>query len=118
MRPAAEELKTEMEIIEFWEPEHPIIMNCCAGAVSDAKEIRRNLIKQLTNPVRMEASIYWLLEDGFDCFLELGPGKTLSGFVRKCAKAKGFSVKTYSANDAASLEKAINQINGGAYNVE
>ncbi|MDD7327583.1 MAG: malonyl CoA-ACP transacylase, partial [Lachnospiraceae bacterium] len=47
------------------------------------------LVRQVQNPVLMEKSIDTLLSEGFDDFIEIGPGKTLSGFVKKCAKAKG-----------------------------
>jgi [acyl-carrier-protein] S-malonyltransferase len=47
------------------------------------------LVRQVQNPVLMEKSLDLLLDEGFDDFIEIGPGKTLSGFVKKCAKAKG-----------------------------
>ena len=49
------------------------------------------LVRQVQNPVRMEKSLTSLLQEGYDHFIEIGPGKTLSGFVKKCAKPLGIS---------------------------
>ena len=118
MQPAAEKLSGSIYNIPFQAPVKPVIMNCCAEAVKDPGEIKKNVIQQLTAAVLMEDSIFHLLNEGFDTFVEAGPGKTMSGFVKKCAKAKGISVQTYSVNSEKALEDTIKSIGGGCPSVE
>lgn len=118
MQPAAEKLRELVCSIPFQLPVKPVIMNCCAEAVTDPSEIKKNVIQQLTSPVLMEASIFYLLSEGFDTFVEAGPGKTMSGFVKKCAKANNIPVQTYSVNSEKALEDTIKLICGGCQRVE
>ncbi len=64
----------------------PYVANYHADYVSDAAKIPELLIRQVSSSVRFEQSVRRLLEDGVDTFVEIGPGKTLSGFVKKIAK--------------------------------
>lgn len=113
MEPAANEMREGIRQISFSAPDKPIVMNCCAQKVTDANEVRKNIILQLTSPVRMQESIELLLNDGFDTFVEMGPGKTLSRFVQKCAKAKGYSVQICAVNDMGSMSNTIKKLTEG-----
>lgn len=71
-----------------WQPlTHPYIANADAKAVSDPSEIADSLRRQVSSSVLWEQSVKEMLKDGVDTFIEIGPGKTLTGFMRKITKA-------------------------------
>ncbi len=83
MEPAREELAAAIEGTEFSEPICPVYQNATATAVTDTLEIKRNLIAQLTAPVRWTQSVRQMIADGASDFIEVGPGKVLQGLIRK-----------------------------------
>ncbi len=83
MEPAREELAAALAETPFSRPVCPVYQNVTAKAVTDPDEIRKNLIAQLTSPVRWTQSVQQMIADGFDTFLEAGPGKVLQGLIRK-----------------------------------
>jgi len=83
MEPAREELAKAIEETEFHTPIAPVYQNVTASAVTDPEEIKKNLIKQLTAPVRWTQSIQQMIADGATEFIEVGPGKVLLGLLRK-----------------------------------
>ena len=83
MKSAEEELAAQIEAITFNTPVCPIYQNVVAAPVVDVEEIKMNLIKQLTAPVLWTQSIIRMKADGFESFEEVGPGKVLSGLIRK-----------------------------------
>ncbi|SMB94811.1 [Acyl-carrier-protein] S-malonyltransferase [Thermanaeromonas toyohensis ToBE] len=85
MKPAAEGLKVELERVTFSRPRIPVVSNVTADYVQEVEEIRQNLITQVASPVRWEESIKRLISDGFEIFIEVGPGNVLSGLVRRIA---------------------------------
>lgn len=83
MEPARKELQDAIEATEFKSPICPVYQNVTANAVSNPEEIKANLIKQLTAPVRWTQSVEQMVADGGTHFVEVGPGKVLSGLVKK-----------------------------------
>ena len=83
MEPAREELAAAIENTLFSEPNCPIYQNVAAKAVSNASDIKKNLVAQLTAPVRWTQSIQQMIKDGAAEFTEVGPGKVLQGLMRK-----------------------------------
>ncbi len=83
MEPAREELAAAIENTTFNEPICPIYQNVTARAVNNAAEIKRNLMVQLTAPVRWTQTIQQMIADGATEFTEVGPGKVLQGLMRK-----------------------------------
>ena len=83
MEPAREELQNAIEDTAFSNPICPIYQNVSASAVSNPDEIKSNLIGQLTAPVRWTQSVKAMVNDGATDFIEVGPGKVLSGLVKK-----------------------------------
>ncbi len=83
MAPAAEELQKAIESTHFSKPFCPIYQNVTAKATINVDEIRQNLIEQLTGPVRWTQSVKQMVADGATSFTELGPGKVLSGLIKK-----------------------------------
>ena len=72
-----------IEATTFNPPSCPIYQNVTARAVSDAAEIQKNLISQLTAPVKWTQSVQAMIQDGAISFIEVGPGKVLQGLVKK-----------------------------------
>lgn len=95
MRSAAEELRPHVQELPLRKPEVPLVMNITGRPATDTEEIRKNLILQLVQPVLFQQSVELLLREGFDTFVEIGPGKTLSNMVKRTAKAAGVSCKLY-----------------------
>ena len=93
MEPAREELAAAIEATTFSTPICPVYQNVTASAVSDANEIKKNLIIQLTAPVKWTQSVQQMITDGATSFTEVGPGKVLVGLVNKIDK----EVETISA---------------------
>ncbi|WP_432354938.1 ACP S-malonyltransferase [Sporosarcina sp. A2] len=83
MRPAAGKLAEVLERIQMNEVQVPVIANVTANPVTKSDEIKHLLIEQLFSPVRWEESVRQMLELGVTQFIECGPGKVLSGLVRK-----------------------------------
>ncbi len=83
MEPARVELAAAIEKTAFATPICPIYQNVCALPISDPAEIKSNLVKQLTAPVRWTATVQQMLADGATEFIEVGPGTVLQGLVKK-----------------------------------
>jgi [acyl-carrier-protein] S-malonyltransferase len=76
-------LRAELERVSFRDPEFPVVSNVTAQPVTDAATARRNLVVQLTAPVRWSESVQRIAEVGVRDFVELGPGKVLTGMLRR-----------------------------------
>lgn len=83
MKPAREELADAINNTAFNTPICPIYQNVNAEAVSNPEEIKKNLIAQLTSPVRWRQSVENMIRDGAKTFIEIGPGSVLQGLVKK-----------------------------------
>jgi [acyl-carrier-protein] S-malonyltransferase len=93
MEPAREELAKAIEATSFRAPICPVYQNVNAKPSSDVGEIKRNLIAQLTSPVRWTQSVQHMVADGATTFIECGPGKVLQGLVKKIApQAEAMSI--------------------------
>ncbi len=83
MQPAAEELAEAINAAEFKTPVCPVYQNVDGKPHTDPEEIKSNLLKQLTAPVRWTHDVESMITDGADEFIELGPGNVLQGLVKK-----------------------------------
>jgi [acyl-carrier-protein] S-malonyltransferase len=93
MQPAADKLKIELDKIEIKDAKIPVMANVTANYSSKGSEIRELLIKQVTSPVLWEESVKKMAQDGITKFIEVGPGKVLSGLIKKINGE--VEVKTY-----------------------
>ena len=100
LKPAAERLKLELMNISIGELHTPVISNVNAEYIKSADEVKGLLYLQVMSSVLWEQSIRKLIEAGVQNFVEIGPGKTLSGFVKKIDRGLGI----YNVEDMASLE--------------
>lgn len=89
MEPASEKLASLFEEFTFNSASVPVISNVTADAVTDGEEMKKLLVKQLYSPVLWEDSIQTMIKLGVDTFVEIGPGKVLTGLVRKIDRTLG-----------------------------
>lgn len=108
MKPAAEQFTDVLNNISFSNAEVPVVANVTANVETDAKEIETKLIEQLYSPVQWQATVEYMLEQGVDTFIEIGPGKVLSGLVKKVNRR----VTTLSVQDTDSCAQAIATLKG------
>ncbi|SHH09060.1 ACP S-malonyltransferase [Tepidibacter thalassicus] len=108
---AGENLKKELDKVEFNHLQVPVVTNVTADYVKK-EDIKEFLVKQVSSSVLWEDSIERLIKDGFDTFVEIGPSKTLKGFVNKISKKLNTKVNIYNVENTATLEKFINDIRG------
>ncbi|TYP75925.1 ACP S-malonyltransferase [Aquimarina intermedia] len=94
MQPAREELAAAIEETLFSNPICPIYQNVSTTAVTSPESIKNNLIAQLTAPVKWTQSVQNMINDGATSFVEVGPGKVLSGLVKKVDRAMETSSAT------------------------
>ena len=103
MKPAAERLKEVLDKIEFRDAKFPVFANVTAEPVVKAEEIRALLVKQAASPVKWEMSMHRMIKEGVNTFVEVGPGKVLTGFTKKIDRG----VNALNVEDMASLEKTL-----------
>jgi [acyl-carrier-protein] S-malonyltransferase len=103
MEPAANKLRDVLDAANINHAEIPVIANADANPMDDAATIKANLVKQLYSPVLWEDSVRKMIELGVDTFIEFGPGKVLSGLVKKIDR----SVSVYSVSDEESCAAVI-----------
>lgn len=108
---AGEKLKYDLERINIKAPKIPVVFNVTADSEDEPQKIRELLIKQVSSPVLFEDSIRRIVKKGVNIFIEVGPGKSLSGFVKKIDK----NAEVLNVEDVASLEKTLNQLGGILY---
>lgn len=106
MRPAADKLDAAISEITLNGAVTPVISNVTALPVTEAASIKNLLVEQLYSPVRWEESIQKMIELGVTVFIECGPGKVLSGLVKKVDR----SVTTYCVYDEASLQQVLTEL--------
>lgn len=83
MQPAQERLAKAINTTEFKNARIPVYQNVTTTAVTDAEEIKKNLIAQLTGSVKWTQSVQNMIKDGASSFVEIGPGKALQGMIKK-----------------------------------
>ncbi len=106
LKPAGERLADILDIIEINDSEIPVVSNVNAQVAKNKYEIKQLLIDQVSSSVLWEDSVRNMISMGVDIFIEVGPGKSLSAFVKKIDK----SVTVYNAEDLQSLEGTIANI--------
>lgn len=87
MEPAREELAAAIEATQFNSPTCPVYQNVTASAIADPAEIKKNLVDQLTAPVRWTQTMNQMISDGASEVVEVGPGKVLQGLFKKVDRA-------------------------------
>ncbi|HZG71269.1 MAG TPA: ACP S-malonyltransferase [Chondromyces sp.] len=108
MKPATEQLEEVLNEIEIRDCRVPLIANVDARPVQQAKEIKEKLLEQLYSPVQWEDSVMALIDAGVDTFIEVGPGKVLSGLIKKVNRR----VRTFAVQDGETIEAVAAELKG------
>ncbi|WP_227395563.1 ACP S-malonyltransferase [Jeotgalibacillus aurantiacus] len=108
MKPAAEKFQHELANISISNAQVPVVANVTADAVFESEKIEKLLVAQLYSPVLWEDSIEQLISLGVDTFVEAGPGKVLSGLVKKINR----KATVYPVYDQETLEVAVAALKG------
>lgn len=103
LKPAGDKLAEELEAVEVKDMEIPVISNVNAQVVMDKYQVKQCLVEQVSSSVLWEESIRHMIDMGVDTFIEVGPGKTLTAFVKKIDK----NVAVFNVEDVESLENTI-----------
>lgn len=108
LSPASEKLAAELKRITFQPMKIPVITNVTGKIVPQSDEIPNILIRQVMSPVRWEETLLTLKEQGVDTFIEVGPGKALSGFIKRTLS----DVTICNVEEERSLQKTLEKIRG------
>ena len=106
LMPAGEELARELETVTFYPLDIPYVTNVTAERVEDIGETKELLAKQVSSPVRWMQSMEAMIREGVDIFVEIGPGKTLAGFMKKISR----DVKVYNIAVWEDVEKVAQEL--------
>jgi [acyl-carrier-protein] S-malonyltransferase len=101
--PVKEKMSSLLDKVDFGNPMFPFVSNICAAYLSAPGEIRESLIKQVYSPVYWDDSVRLLLKDGYDLFIEVGPGRVLTGFMKKIDK----NTHAIHLEDSVTLERLL-----------
>jgi [acyl-carrier-protein] S-malonyltransferase len=110
MKPAQERLRPELAALAFRDPAVPLVNNVDARAVRDASSCRDGLVRQVSGAVRWQESVELLAREGVTTFVEVGPGKVLSGLVKKIAQ----DARVLNVDSPESLEGTVAALGAGA----
>ncbi|BCJ85151.1 ACP S-malonyltransferase [Effusibacillus dendaii] len=110
MQPAADKLVNVLEAVNVRDAKIPVVANVSGKPVISAGEIRGALYEQVASSVLWEQSVNYMLEQGVEAFVEIGPGQVLSGLIKKVNRR----TPTLSVQDPLSLEKAVSTLKGEA----
>jgi len=111
LKEAGNKLSKELDKVSLSKPKVSVVSNVNANYYED--EGKELLIKQVSSSVLWEDSIERLLDEGYDTFIEIGPGKTLKGFIKKISSGKKIDVKIYNIDDTNSLNEFIESYRNG-----
>lgn len=111
LQESANALRKELKKIEFHPLETKVIKNIDGEAYQEGDNFVEILANHIVNPVKFSKTIKTMLENGVDTFIEIGPGKTLTGFVKKTETEK--EIKLFQCNDMVSLQETIKAIKEG-----
>ena len=103
MKPAQDRLEKDLEQLSFSEARVPVVTNVDAAVTKDPAAMRDSLVRQVSSPVRWLESMRLLIDQGVQTFVEVGPGKVLSGLMRQINR----DVPCFNVEDAASLQAAM-----------
>jgi len=112
MMPAQEHMTEPLSDATFNDPACPVINNVDAAIEETGEYAREALIRQISAPVRWTDSVVRLFAEGVDTFVEVGPGKVLTGLVKAIAKDAGKEVKLLNVEDRASLQATVDALRG------
>lgn len=111
LKGASVKLRKELEKIEFSEPQIKVITNVTADFIKSKDEIKDLLERQVKSSVKWSATIEKMFDMGIDTFIEFGPGRVLSSFVKEMSREKKLKVNIFNVEDIKSLNKVLEEVN-------
>jgi len=109
MQPAADRLKADLDAIEIKDLDVPLAANAEGKFINKADDVKAALVRQLTSPLLWEACVNSLVDEGARVVVEAGPGKVLSGLVKRIAKG----VEIRNVEDETSLNNTLDYLSMG-----
>ena len=111
MKPAGDALEEYFEHMTWEKPQIPVVLNVTGAYLTEDENLKERMVQQVQNSVQFEKSLRLLLNDGATEFIEIGPGNTLSGFLKKTAKELGKEITIYNVESSENLHTLINCYN-------
>ena len=111
--PAGKQLEGALANINIYGSNKKIISNVDGKLILDKDEVIPKLINQVSQSVLWQQSVEYMVNQGVDTFIEIGPGKSLSGFVKRISKSMDKKVKALNITDMASFRETLEYIKGG-----
>jgi [acyl-carrier-protein] S-malonyltransferase len=108
MEPAARALAAELERVEVARPRVPVVRNVDAGLTTEAADVKPFLVRQVASPVRWTACVERLSREGAEVYLEVGPGRVLTGLLKRTLDG----ARSQAVEDPGSLDKAVALVQG------
>ena len=107
-------LNAELEKIGINDLDKKVVSNVDGKVVESKEQLVSKLVNQVSHSVLWQQSVEYMINQGVDTFVEIGPGKSLSGFVKRIGKHIGAGVQTMSISNLDSFHEALNELKKGA----
>lgn len=114
LTPAGVKLAGELEKVKINNLNKKVVSNVDGKAIISKEEIKEKLVNQVSNSVLWQQSVEYMINEGVDTFVEIGPGKSLSGFVKRIGKSMGVDVKSLNVSNLESYYEVIEILRRGA----
>lgn len=116
LKPAGERLKEELEKITIFDLNKKVVSNVDAKPIFSKEEIRGKLINQVSNSVLWQESVEYMIREGVNTFIEIGPGKSLTGFVKRIGKSLDVEIDALNVSNIETFQKTVTFIKEGVIN--
>ena len=110
LKSAGEKLDKELDKVSINQLKVPVISNVSADYYAGKESVKEMLVSQVSSSVLWEDSVLKMIEDGVDTFIEIGPGKSLSQFIKKISRKEKKKVNIYNVEDMKSLNKMVDEL--------
>lgn len=114
LTPAGEKLSQVLEGVKINNPEKLVVTNVDGESIKDKNEIAGKLVNQVSSSVLWQQSVEYMINQGVGTFVEIGPGKSLTGFVKRISKAINKDVKSLNISNMETFHKALDILREGA----
>lgn len=109
---AGKRLEEELSKYRINELEKNVVSNVDAKIIKNKVELKQNLVKQVSSSVLWQQSVEFMINEGIDTFVEIGPGKSLTGFVKRIGKSMGKDIKALTVSDLNTFNETLNLLGG------
>lgn len=109
---AGKRLKNELSKYNIYDLNKNVISNVDAKIIKNSDDLKTKLVKQVSSSVLWQQSIKFMITEGIDTFIEIGPGKSLSTFVKRISKSMARDIKALSINDLNSFKETLDHLGG------